>query len=109
MVTRRVVVQLWCGPRTVRRLRFPAADQPAYVDTMSDADVASNLRRLGVQMPALASAEDHRTRLRDWPTQSDLDAIATAWTAANDGVRPNVRVLEHSGLPFRRGPAGSVP
>lgn len=45
------------------------------------------------------------------PTPAELDAIATAWTAANDGVRPVVRVLEASNLPSigARGPAGSPP
>ncbi len=44
------------------------------------------------------------------PTQADLDAIAVAWTASNDGVRPAVRVLQQSSLPGRSlGPAGSVP
>lgn len=49
------------------------------------------------------------------PTQAELDAIATEWLAANDGVRPVVRVLEKA--PTRRpfgigpdlGPAGSPP
>ncbi len=44
------------------------------------------------------------------PSPEDLDAIATAWTASNDGARPVVRVLEESSLPGRRlGTAGSVP
>jgi hypothetical protein len=46
------------------------------------------------------------------PTQADLDAIATAWIAANDGVRPSVRVLEQSNVPSPaslHGPAGSPP
>ncbi len=44
------------------------------------------------------------------PELADLDAIATAWTAANDGVRPSVRILEEANLPNRaRGPAGSAP
>jgi hypothetical protein len=59
---------------------------------MSDGAVVRNLRRLGVDLPA--TDEARRDRLADWPTQADLDAIATAWTASNDGVRPVVRVLE---------------
>ena len=49
------------------------------------------------------------------PTQAELDAIAVAWTAWNEGVRPVVRVVEQVRLPALRGvggaagPAGSVP
>lgn len=51
----------------------------------------------------------------DDPSQPELDAIATAMTASNDGVRPVVRVVEQFRLPRARGvggvggPAGSVP
>jgi hypothetical protein len=49
------------------------------------------------------------------PTQEELDAIATAHLGANDGVRPNVRVLEQMTIPRPQGvgsaggPAGAVP
>ena len=44
------------------------------------------------------------------PTQAELDELATAWTAHNDGIRPVVRVLEESANPGRRvGAAGTVP
>jgi hypothetical protein len=47
------------------------------------------------------------------PSQADLDAWAVANTAANDGVRPAVRVLEvaYAGMGGSggwRGPAGST-
>lgn len=46
------------------------------------------------------------------PTQAELDEWATGLTATNDGVRPVVRVLEHSTYPASSpagGPAGSTP
>jgi hypothetical protein len=112
-VTRTVVVTLWSGAHVVRRLRFAEADQPARVDTMSDGQVTANLRRLEVAVPATAA--ERRARLAEWPTQADLDAIATAWTASNDGVRPVVRVLEQAtigrstGVGLDADAAGSVP
>ena len=105
-MTRSVVVQLWSGTTVVRRLRFAAADQASHVDSMSDEAVTQNLRRLGVAVPA--EIAEQRARLKAWPTQADLDAIATAHIAANDGVRPVARVLEDSSLPGGRlGAAGS--
>jgi len=44
------------------------------------------------------------------PSAEELDAIATAMTAPNDGVRPVVRVVEVATVPRRSlGAAGSVP
>jgi len=44
------------------------------------------------------------------PTVAELDAIATAMTASNDGIRPVVRLLEQAGIPGAGlGAAGSVP
>ncbi len=44
------------------------------------------------------------------PTPADLDAIAVAWTAWNDGVRPVARVLATTTVPGRSlGVPGSVP
>ncbi len=101
-MTRDVVVQLWTGARLAQRLRFTAAD----VDTMSDVEVAKQLRALGVPLPA--TVVEQRARLKGWPTQADLDAIATAWLPWNDGVLPVVRVLEAA--PFgRRRAAGGTP
>ena len=106
-MTRDVVVQLWAGVQVVRRLPF----MPADVDAMSDAQVETWLRKLGVNTTNLTIAQQ-RTSLKAWPTQGDLDALATAMTAANDGVRPTARVLEETNLPnpaSGRGAAGSVP
>lgn len=43
------------------------------------------------------------------PTPEELDALAVAYLPWNDGVKPNVRVLEE--MPFRNrlGAAGTVP
>lgn len=101
---REVVVLLWSGLQTVQRLDYTAAD----VDLMSDALVAKHLSKLGMTIPE--DVAEQRLRLQGWPTVADLDAIATAFTAANDGVRPIVRVLDASTLPARSlGPAGTVP
>jgi hypothetical protein len=49
------------------------------------------------------------------PTLAELDAIAVAHIAANDGVRPVVRVMEQMpslrsrGTRYDHGPAGAVP
>lgn len=44
------------------------------------------------------------------PTVAELDAIATALIASNDGIRPVIRILERSGIPGGGlGVAGSVP
>jgi len=46
------------------------------------------------------------------PTPAELDAVAVAYIPWNDGVKPNVRVLAVSKLPWMHeamGPAGSVP
>jgi hypothetical protein len=107
-VIRTVVAQLWSGPVIIRRLRLSAADQAAHVDLMDDTAIAANLRRLGVaRIPD--TLEQQRARLKTWPTPADLDAIATAWTSRNQGVRPTVRVLEHARRPRVSGPAGSMP
>jgi hypothetical protein len=92
----------------IRRLRLSAADQPAHVDLMDDTAVLANLRRLGVDSIPDTS-EQQRARLKAWPTSADLDAIATAWTPRNRGVRPTVRILEHARRPRVSGPAGSMP
>lgn len=86
---RDVVVTMWDGPHRVHRLLFAPED----VDTMDDVQVQRGLRKLGVS-PLPATVLEQRARLKGWPTQADVDAIATAWTGANDGVRPVVRVLE---------------
>lgn len=98
-MVRKVVVQLWTGAVEVRRLRFDTAGQAGHVDAMHDTAITANLRRLDIAPPA--TPEERRARLRNWPTQADLDEIATAWTASNDGVRPAVRVLEE--MPSLRG------
>ncbi len=44
------------------------------------------------------------------PTVAELDAIATAMTARNDGIRPVVRLMEEPTIPGRGlGVPGSVP
>jgi len=41
-------------------------------------------------------------------TQADLDALAVALTAQNDGLRPTVRVVERFPALRRRAAAGSL-
>ncbi|MEJ7783810.1 MAG: hypothetical protein WKF96_03335 [Solirubrobacteraceae bacterium] len=43
------------------------------------------------------------------PSLAELDQIATAMVARNDGIRPVVRVLERSGIGGGLGAPGSVP
>jgi hypothetical protein len=103
-VIRDVVAELWSGAVRVHRLDFMASDVPA----MSDAEVARQLRRLGVT-PLPTEVADQRTRLEGWPTQADLDAIATAYLAWSDGVRPTVRVIEVATFGGRPSAAGGAP
>ena len=65
-------------------LRVTAAD----VDAMTDTDVRLALRKLNVATTDL-DTDARRERLKAWPTIEDLDAMATAWTPCNDGVRPS--------------------
>lgn len=87
-MTRTIVVERWTGMSVVAELRFTAAQ----VDVMSDDVVTKHLRTLSVAAPA--TEVERRARLKEFPTQADLDAIAVAWIPWNDGVRPVVRVLE---------------
>jgi len=43
------------------------------------------------------------------PTQAELDQIATNIVPWNDGIRPDVRVIETSSIPGGWGTAGSTP
>lgn len=110
MAARAIVVQTWTGPVEVRRLPF----MPEDVDVMDDTTVVGHLRQIGLKVPAGTEAQ-RAARLREFPTQADLDHIATRATPENDGVRPTARVLEvmpsmrSSGVRGSAGAAGSLP
>lgn len=106
---RQVVVMLWDGAVVVRPVGLSRDGQVASVAALSDATIERSLRKLNVT-PLPATPDERRTRLRDWPTQADVDTIATSWTARNGGVRPRVRILEVATLPsgLSGGPAGTM-
>lgn len=84
MVVREVVAELWTGAVVLVRLGLGAkveVDGEQVLFTDLDAEQLTTY----------------------------LDAFATNLTAANDGVRPSVRVLERVGFPTGRGAAGTVP
>ena len=89
-MSRRVVATMWDRPRTVvRRL-------PEDVDALSDEQVFEWLKWLGLDPPAGATDAERRARLAEFPTQADLDQIGSNMVAANNGIRPVVRVIPKS-------------
>ncbi|MEJ7785573.1 MAG: hypothetical protein WKF96_12280 [Solirubrobacteraceae bacterium] len=107
-MSRTIIAELWTGAVVVRPIGLSAAEQALRATTLSDAEVSASLGRLGVVVPDTEA--ERRATLAGWPSLADLDAIATAMTASNDGVRPVVRVLEMATVPGRsRGKPGQVP
>ena len=99
---RDVVVELFAGALLAHRL--PSVDAIA---TLTDAQVAKELNAVNALSAVMTPAE-RRARLLAYPTQADLDAVATTWMPWGEGVRPVVRVVER--FPFSRSrPAGTVP
>jgi hypothetical protein len=85
---RKVVATMWDGPRAV------VMKLPDDVAALSDEEVNGWLRALELVPPADTTMAVRRARLASFPTQADLDQIATTMTAWNDGIRPVVRVIE---------------
>jgi hypothetical protein len=100
---RTVIVELWTGALAVQR--FGPAVTVEQLAVLTDADVLARLQAVGASaIPA--TAEGRRERLAGYPTPADLDAVASDWTSANDGVKPTVRVLEQAPH-FKRMTAGA--
>jgi hypothetical protein len=94
MWARSIVATIWRGPWALRRVPTTLEEQQAMTDALSDAEVERQLRPLVSVMPA--TPEERRTRLRAWPSQADLDAMADRAAQFNDGVRPTVRIISRS-------------
>jgi hypothetical protein len=108
VAARCIVATMWNGSKVYRTVGLSEADQQVSVDNLADEVVAATLSKMGIDITTM-TPEEQRARLRSWPLQADLDAVAASLVAQNDGVPVKVRVLETAFIPRRQGPAGTMP